>query len=199
MEVDFPAAHSMDSSWYAVDKDGFVAYFDTGEDGPMPNRCYSPEMGDHFEDMDVDDLEEMGLSRSDIIDPSHLPDPKRLYSYSASDEYGVGGRYQRESCPKKPLHIDELPPDVREALGQARFDTLAFAQTEYLQPMELTESTSWGPAYMSSDGKTIRPVAGREKEYKELMKEIADDFPGVTIEEPAAKKPRASSPKKKKD
>lgn len=33
---DFPAAHSMDTSWFAIDADGVVAHFDTGEDGALP-------------------------------------------------------------------------------------------------------------------------------------------------------------------
>ena len=33
---DYPAAHSMDSCWFAVDKDGHVAFFETGESGAMP-------------------------------------------------------------------------------------------------------------------------------------------------------------------
>lgn len=34
--TDFPAAHSMDSCWFAVDRDGHIACFDTGESGSMP-------------------------------------------------------------------------------------------------------------------------------------------------------------------
>jgi hypothetical protein len=36
MDGDFPAAHSMDSCWFAVDRDGHVGYFSTGEAGAMP-------------------------------------------------------------------------------------------------------------------------------------------------------------------
>lgn len=34
--TDFPAAHSMDSQWFAVDASGRVAMFDTDEPGPAP-------------------------------------------------------------------------------------------------------------------------------------------------------------------
>lgn len=34
--ANYPAAHSMDSGWFAVDDDGHVAHFDTGEGGAMP-------------------------------------------------------------------------------------------------------------------------------------------------------------------
>lgn len=35
MDVDYPASHSMDSSWFAVDRDGHVAIFDSGEAGAV--------------------------------------------------------------------------------------------------------------------------------------------------------------------
>ena len=35
--ADYPAAHSMDTEWFATDQDGYVALFDTGEPGLMPN------------------------------------------------------------------------------------------------------------------------------------------------------------------
>ena len=35
-DADFPAAHSMDTSWYAVDADGCVALFSTGKIGHAP-------------------------------------------------------------------------------------------------------------------------------------------------------------------
>jgi hypothetical protein len=36
MRDDFPAAHSMDTTWFAVDEDGRVARFDSGEAGAVP-------------------------------------------------------------------------------------------------------------------------------------------------------------------
>jgi hypothetical protein len=36
MKSDIPAAHSMDTAWFAVDADGYVAIFATGEAGAMP-------------------------------------------------------------------------------------------------------------------------------------------------------------------
>src|SRR4051794_18075859 len=40
---DFPAAHSMDSGWFAVDRDGHVAYFYTGEAGALPTDACREE------------------------------------------------------------------------------------------------------------------------------------------------------------
>lgn len=35
----YPAAHSMDSGWFAVDEEGHVGHFDTGEGGAMPTSA----------------------------------------------------------------------------------------------------------------------------------------------------------------
>jgi hypothetical protein len=40
MDADFPAAHSMDTDWFAVDRDGHVGYFDTNEPGAVPTLIY---------------------------------------------------------------------------------------------------------------------------------------------------------------
>jgi hypothetical protein len=37
MDADFPAAHSMDTDWFAVDRYGFVATFSSGEAGAVPS------------------------------------------------------------------------------------------------------------------------------------------------------------------
>jgi hypothetical protein len=37
---DFPAAHSMDTTWFAVDRDGNVAVFVSGEAGAVPQDAY---------------------------------------------------------------------------------------------------------------------------------------------------------------
>lgn len=49
-QSDFPAAHSMDTTWFAIDKHGHLGVFNSGEDGPVPNT-FSPD--DEFEMEDV--------------------------------------------------------------------------------------------------------------------------------------------------
>lgn len=41
--VDYPAAHSMDTMWFAVDRDGRVAAFESGEAGAVPSVAYLGE------------------------------------------------------------------------------------------------------------------------------------------------------------
>ena len=44
--IDYPAAHSMDSTWWAVDGKGHVARIDTGEAGAMPADATDDRPGD---------------------------------------------------------------------------------------------------------------------------------------------------------
>jgi hypothetical protein len=50
---DYPAAHSMDTTWFAVDKDGHVAAFDSAEGGAVPNEALNDQQGefDPFEEV----------------------------------------------------------------------------------------------------------------------------------------------------
>ncbi len=47
---DFPAAHSMDTTWFAIDRDGHVAVFETGEAGCVPTDGY---LGEDIPDLDL--------------------------------------------------------------------------------------------------------------------------------------------------
>jgi hypothetical protein len=40
---DYPAAHSMDTTWFAIDNDGNVAVFETGESGCVPEGAYTDD------------------------------------------------------------------------------------------------------------------------------------------------------------
>src|SRR4051794_34470710 len=39
MDADFPAAHSMDTQWFAIDRDGHVGIFSSGESGAVPRAA----------------------------------------------------------------------------------------------------------------------------------------------------------------
>jgi len=38
MSADYPAAHSMDTEWFAVDADGRIGLFETGEPGAVSRK-----------------------------------------------------------------------------------------------------------------------------------------------------------------
>ncbi len=51
--TDFPAAHSMDTTWFAVDRDGRVAAFESGEAGAVPTDAYLGEDAPPLDDLPV--------------------------------------------------------------------------------------------------------------------------------------------------
>jgi hypothetical protein len=48
---DFPAAHSMDTGWFAVDRDGHVAFFESGEAGAVPTEAFLDDHHDTLEQL----------------------------------------------------------------------------------------------------------------------------------------------------
>jgi hypothetical protein len=59
---DYPAAHSMDTMWFAVDADGNVAVFESGEAGAVPVEGY---VGEEYFDL-LDELRSLG-HESEVI------------------------------------------------------------------------------------------------------------------------------------
>jgi hypothetical protein len=52
-DADFPAAHSMDTEWFAVDKDGHVASFSSGEEGAVPSPVPPGSCHDSYNILEV--------------------------------------------------------------------------------------------------------------------------------------------------
>jgi hypothetical protein len=252
----------MDSSWFAIDRDGHVAFFDTGEAGAKPYsageaRGLLPLLARQVPRTEVihqreghiipgrerrgrhhkpfsDERENMGgmllflkstkhvraaIERGEAVackaatgtavifqdmqvsvhkqvhDARHClgcfwywswpfdadeEDPRRLsaaelglFAYDHLCENWISGPYGLQRRPALPLHIDQLPPQLRKLVrqGAARFDQLCFAQTFHIQPCEHLECVSWESRYLCSDGKTEKPMPGREEEFEE-----EDDF-----------------------
>jgi hypothetical protein len=285
METDFPAAHSMDTFWFAVDRDGHVGYFDTGEGGAVPAgaliedpyevwrqltallpRCeishdlqghLSPgprqEETRHRQASRGSDRGVLMFLRS--LDPvqqeiaegtakplaatagaavlfaqlgdavnrrlhsdghclgcfphGHLEDliaptgPVGLYFYCYPVFYigdrsqdAVAGPYRRRIVPRQPVHVDQLAPSLREVVTHTRFRELCFAETVHIQPCEMGPVECENSAYLTLDGRTIRPIEDNGFEnsalgdYREfydwLLGEKQDWLAGIHIEPPAA-------------
>ena len=268
MADDFPAAHSMDTTWFAVDRDGHVACFNSGEAGAVPLTAFAgdeayemcerlaqllprgpvaydltgrqvpgPEGAEVWHQAQeggrgypvllflktLDAVREALASGQAVQVPGgdrlavtfqRLPpevsrriheagaclacytlyggseeafDPAShgLFEYEHLTDNWISGPYGCHARPVKPLHVDQLPPDVRDLVKQMRFDNLSFAQTTHLQPLEHTDCASWEAAWMDVTGKRVRPVPGREEDYADAVGELdhlADE--GVEIEPP---------------
>src|SRR5262245_47215886 len=130
MDSDFPAAHSMDTEWFAVDRDGHVALFISGENGPVPLSV--PERGTNIHDVPHRDVLDVlrsltGKPRTPEEEAAHgldMDEAVRLgmfiYVHSQDSDYFLDP-YSRGEMPGQPVHIDQLPPLVRAWFQEARF------------------------------------------------------------------------------
>src|SRR5215470_3696098 len=87
-DTDFPAAHSMDATWFAVDRDGHVGVFDSGEPGAVPTEVDSSigQMDDDVE-MALESLPATAdptFELSAVVHPGFrsgvMPQPRKLLS-----------------------------------------------------------------------------------------------------------------------
>ena len=88
MAADHPAAHSMDTAWYAVDRDGHVAVFDSQEDGVVPESA-APEQ------------EEPVLDRFGRLFPLSLVDFQRAFGPGEPAEQHPASEGKLPSRPRK--------------------------------------------------------------------------------------------------
>jgi hypothetical protein len=180
MEADYPAAHSQDTTWFAIDAKGQVGVFSSGENGPIP-------VG-HFQEGDL--LEVLRRLHGQPTGKGQDPDwdavlqeaaERGLFVYEYIDEpFDLPAPYTRIFEPGAPLHVDQLPPDLRKMVKDISFDKADFAQGEHIQPVEHIPCEFWSEedvAYLASDGKTVRPVPGQEDRFREFCEEFRETFP----------------------
>jgi hypothetical protein len=245
-ESDYPAAHSMDSCWFAVDRDGRVGFFKTGEAGAQPTGglfgrpaelagrrlagavpagdfavdlrghllpylkgggMWHPFAGPHFPlVMFLDALDPVrdaladgratevkardgfavcwwGLSDAerdrlhagpraacrgcfwafDLLedqDPDAEPRVNLarhgVYVYSALGGNASANPYGVQFVPARPVHVDQLPPDLRTWLKKVQFEQVSFADTPVFQPAEHVPCTAYENVYTDMDGRPHR-------------------------------------------
>jgi hypothetical protein len=249
---DFPAAHSMDTEWFAVDADGNVAIFETGEQGaapvawadgtldqgsagaavqelPIGGEAVQRPAGLHWfregstspvivHVRDASALAELISSgratrvtserseafRLQALDPalaeqlhasgtcldcrsedddefSLRAGERGLFRYQHFDD-GHAAPYQLCELPSRPIRLEDLPEDLRE--GAVRFDG-RFGETPFLQPIGRWRCEAWGTSWLAEDGKTVRPVPGREPEYAEELAAMRKFQPELVFEDPS--------------
>ena len=165
---DFPAAHSMDTTWFAVDRRGQVALFWSSENGHVPS--HAPNQGQvetHFARRAEDDPEDSWFDRDYA---THMG----IFYYAYDDGYNLLSPYRLVSIPEKPLHIDELPPAVRALCNVVSFPVADFCTQEYLQPVEFMPCSYYNApdVYIASDNLTLRPLPGHEDVFEEVVREF---------------------------
>jgi hypothetical protein len=177
----------MDTTWFAVDAVGQVAAFSTGENGHAPN-----EDGDAYYEIQrllgsSDDawLDEPIEVRCRSLGVYHYD-----YAPTGTEDFDPIALYERGEIPALPLHIDQLPPDLRARA--TRFDALLFHESPCIQPLEFFPCVYWYQgdriAYLCSDRKTVKPIPGQEERFAALVQELPREQPGqrfaATLEEP---------------
>ena len=278
MDADYPAAHSMDTAFFAIDRDGHVALFGTGEAGAVPvSAIAGQDMRSLENPLTLLPLVEVIHDRQGRLTPGrpsawnehhgqfsqHYPivmfldslDPVRdeiaagravevrasegvavlfrqlseavaerlhssgacrgcswyfearaeegtnldpaahgVFSYSHLTENWISGPYGRVRQPARPIHVDQLPPRVRDAIKAVCFDSLCFTDTPHIQPVEHTPCDSWECAYLDVTGKHIRAIPGKEAEYAAAYEQFADigGEEGLHIEPPSGPRPDAA-------
>jgi hypothetical protein len=108
------------------------------------------------------DAFESALLGTEPADEERPIEPESLgfFQYAHTCENWISGPYGRIGVPANPVHIDQLPPDVRNAFKAVRFD-VNFAQTPYIQPVADHECASWEAQWLDLAG-TEHPMPGRE-------------------------------------
>jgi hypothetical protein len=159
----------MDTRWFAVDAAGHVAVFWTGENGHFPvtfgRRGTEHELLEHARHPGTPEHAEQ-------LEPEEASQYTGVYLYTYGDYQplameSVVGPYTCDVAPKEPLHVDQLPPDLRAQCQEVYFD-IRFDQASLVQPLEHMDCRFWNTnsfAYLCGDGKTVRPVRGHESEF----------------------------------
>jgi hypothetical protein len=277
MEADFPAAHSMNVDWFAVDREGHVALFCSGSAGAVPRQAdsdagreraavqeltrlleHSPgagvavhdlagrtrpgplgEQGRHhwmvrygkdaenillfLESLDpvreevaqgravqlhatrgvavfsrrlpgplLQQLHKTGLclgcfthyvAEHEEDDPEAAAARLGLFLYTHPWGDAPAGPYGRAEQPQQAIHVDQLPPELRQLALRVRFEDLSFPRAPHIQPLEFTDCDTMGGAWLSQDGKTIRPVPGNDGDYRDEY-EYYRNNPDLVVEPP---------------
>jgi hypothetical protein len=185
MFEDYPAAHSMDSAWYAVDERGQVALFQPGMDGASPfhDGRIQPErvatailsMVGSRPDETEEDLENR-VERD--VDAAHASSGLYVYTYPEDDWSEqflntVALPYRLTHQPDQPLHVDQLPPNVRAEMESISLPGVHFGGGAVVQPVGVASGVPWYSytaelsAYLDLDGVTVRVIPGREDHFSQ--------------------------------
>jgi hypothetical protein len=191
MDADFPAAHSMDTHWFAVDGAGQVALFFTAETGFMPLGATEAESHDLIRIYrTITGKDPPGLDEEEYVEEwdEFLDALVGLgffyYNYveASGDPEGLLVPYTLWGEPATALHVDQLPPDLRGQVLRCRFESASFGENEHLQPLESMPDDKWffywegDCAYLTADESAVRPLPGRQDKYQEFCRKHADQL-----------------------
>jgi hypothetical protein len=202
---DYPAAHSMDTHWYTVDVKGNVAVFDAGSSGPVPIKAKAHESPDL-----VALLRQLGGGRTLVTEEDEEDfDNEDAYKELA----GLGlfvfqciawetdfiDTHVRCHQPARPLHLDQLPPRLRKEFAQVPLPVADFAAAKEVQIVEHVPCAYYWEAvgYYAPGHKEVRPILGRETEYREALPAFKKQYPKLKFADAPEPDDQGNSPPKK--
>jgi hypothetical protein len=152
MDTTFPAAHSMDTTWFAIDRAGHVGRFSSGEAGAVPFIVFNRRLPEpDWQWAQLRDLD-------GLFDYEHAYRFEYSYQIPAGDIWlhnegaRVSGPYAREAAPEAPIHVDQFPPALRAFFAVVRFAGLSFADERAIQPVEHFPCDSHQAEYLTMAG-----------------------------------------------
>jgi hypothetical protein len=172
--ADYPAAHSQDTTWFAVDERGQVAVFTSYENGHVPEHVKDAE--GFFDLCRLRFGEEWWRITSE-----ERATRLGLFFYEYADGFSPISPYVRGREPAAPpMHVGQLPPGLREQ-ARATPIPLRFDQAAQVQPLEWYFCRFWyrgqRVAYLAADGQTVRPVPGEEEQFAEFVRRFREEHP----------------------
>lgn len=195
----------MDSTWFAVDEDGEVAFFDAGEGGAVPVDGFpmGGEAGGYggnaLEEAEMLALALWARAESDARLKQLLPETLKalttwvestsevelvgpllrgvgVWTYLNDDPVAVP--YVREGTVPKPIKLADLDPRTRKLFRNAKLP-LRFASSELVAPGEHVTVAAWDPVWVDTEGRH-HPVEGMEDEFEEVRAQfdemLADEY-----------------------
>jgi hypothetical protein len=180
-EPDYPAAHSMSTTWFAVDANGHVAAFNTHLDGHAPVGAEERYARRNYLEV-MYRLLHPAADSDEYWSEDQLAEDLGVFLYEYRDEYDPIDVFERRVIPDRPTHVEQLPPEVRAMANKVHLP-ISFGPTEQIQPLEFLECTYWEEdgerfAYLASDGLTVRPILGKEDRFAVFVRKFREENPG---------------------
>lgn len=185
------AAHSMDTTWFAVDEDGHVAIMHSGEPGcgPLdptlriePEELYPlREWPDGIPDATAFETT-TELDLRDWLEWDQLPPfelgGRGLFLFDADRSYGVLPVYKCARRPLRPANERALPESL--ARGAVRLRGARFAESPMIEPSDYTPMRHWVPWVHSVRRWSVSPSLVI-RSYRAWLEEIDSVFSLSTV------------------
>jgi hypothetical protein len=195
---DYPAAHSMDSTWFAVDANGELAFFDTGEGGCLPEGGFPAggeaggrkknaledtqllayallaraQRDDRLRSMLPNDAEKLAALIDESQDAWEFMTPLLrslgVWTYSCDDS--VATPYLREGLAIEPLRIGEFAEPLQRRFDSAQLP-IRFSEMPAIAPGEFVGVTAWSPLWFDLKGQP-HPTIDQGDEFEEHVADI---------------------------